>query len=140
MIGAAQVKRLLVAGATVLFGLLLTESGAFADNSLAAKASFQNSARKVAMSEVSVSDLPSEAQRTLELIKKGGPFPYARDGITFGNRENMLPRQRRGYYHEYTVPTPNATNRGKRRIIVGMQGEYYYTDDHYRSFSQIRDI
>ena len=89
--------------------------------------------------EISVSRLPKEAQQTLQLIKKGGPFPYDRDGIVFGNFEKVLPKQARGYYHEYTVVTPGAKNRGARRIISGMSGEYYYTDDHYRSFSKVKE-
>jgi ribonuclease T1 len=96
---------------------------------------------------VTLADLPPEAQHTLHLIQRGGPFPYPRkDGSTFGNFENRLPKQARGYYREYTVPTPGSRDRGARRIIAG-EGrtgnvanarEYYYSDDHYRSFRRIR--
>jgi ribonuclease T1 len=82
-------------------------------------------------------DLPPEARRTLQLIKGGGPFPFAKDGAVFGNREAMLLAKPYGYYHEYTVITPGTRDRGARRIIVGMNKEYYYTDDHYRSFKRI---
>jgi ribonuclease T1 len=88
---------------------------------------------------VSVTQLPPEAQQVLLLIKKGGPFPYSRDGVIFGNREKRLPKQARGYYKEYTVKTPGARNRGARRIVAGSKGEYYYTDDHYESFRQIKE-
>ncbi len=92
---------------------------------------------------VSVNQLPREAQATLILIKQGGPFPYAKDGVTFGNYEGMLPKQRRGYYHEFTVKTPYARNRGARRIIAGgnpqTSGEYYYTDNHYQTFRRIQE-
>jgi ribonuclease T1 len=88
-------------------------------------------------------DLPKEAQTTLMLIKQGGPFPYEKDGVVFGNYESRLPKQKRGYYHEYTVKTPRARNRGARRIITGGEpgrsGEYYYTDDHYDSFRRIKE-
>lgn len=88
-------------------------------------------------------DLPKEAQRTLMLIKQGGPFPYAKDGVVFGNYEGVLPKQKRGYYHEFTVKTPGARNRGARRIITGGEpaasGEYYYTDDHYATFRRIKE-
>jgi len=84
-------------------------------------------------------DLPHEAQATLRLIKKGGPFPYARDGVFFQNRERNLPLRPRNYYREYTVPTPSAQTRGARRIISGQTAEYYYTDDHYRSFKRITE-
>lgn len=86
--------------------------------------------------------LPQEGRATLMLIKQGGPFPYDKDGVVFGNYEMKLPKQHRGYYHEYTVKTPRVRNRGAKRIIAGGQsmtsGEYYYTDDHYESFKRIR--
>lgn len=92
---------------------------------------------------VSIADLPPEARTTLMLIKQGGPFAYDKDGVVFGNYEARLPKQKRGYYHEYTVKTPRARNRGVRRIIAGGEprtsGEYYYTDDHYESFRKIRE-
>jgi ribonuclease T1 len=80
--------------------------------------------------------LPSEAIDTLQLIERGGPYPYRQDDGVFGNRENRLPRQTRGYYREYTVETPGSRDRGARRIIAGGRPpvEYFYTDDHYRSF------
>jgi ribonuclease T1 len=87
--------------------------------------------------EIPLKELPPEARQTLALIKAGGPFPYARDGSAFGNREGLLPRRERGYYREYTVKTPGARNRAARRIVTGIAGEYYYTDDHYRSFKRI---
>ncbi|HEY8609190.1 MAG TPA: ribonuclease [Noviherbaspirillum sp.] len=92
---------------------------------------------------ISVRDLPAEARHTLLLIKQGGPFPYAKDGRVFGNYEGVLPRQKRGYYHEFTVKTPGARNRGARRIVSGGEpatsGEYYYTDDHYATFRRIQE-
>lgn len=88
---------------------------------------------------VALSDLPSEARQTLSLIRQGGPFPYPRDGITFGNREGRLPPHRGRYYSEYTVKTPGSRNRGARRIIAGSGGEFYYTDDHYKTFKLIKE-
>ena len=87
--------------------------------------------------EVALKQLPPEARQTLALIKAGGPFPYAKDGSVFGNREGLLPKRNRGYYREYTVRTPGAKDRGARRIVSGIAGEYYYTEDHYRSFKRI---
>lgn len=88
---------------------------------------------------IKASQLPKEGQQALALIAKGGPYPYDRDGINFGNFEGILPKQSGGYYSEYTVATPGASNRGARRIIVGKAGEKYYTDDHYASFSFIQE-
>ena len=86
-----------------------------------------------------VADLPRVAQQTLTLIKTGGPFPYTRDGIVFGNYEKRLPLQPRGYYSEYTVKTPGRRDRGPRRIIAGERSEYFYTEDHYKTFRRIRE-
>jgi ribonuclease T1 len=84
--------------------------------------------------------LPPEACQTLTLIAQHGPFPNRQDGVVFGNYENLLPPQPRGYYHEYTVATPGASDRGARRIITGGTPPvaYYYTDDHYRSFQRFQ--
>lgn len=90
--------------------------------------------------EVAFAALPAEARRTVELIKHGGPYPFQRDGVVFGNYERVLPLRQRGYYREYTVPTPGASNRGARRIIAGGgTAEFYYTADHYRSFQRVRE-
>lgn len=90
------------------------------------------------LGEIEAGALPREAQETLALIRRGGPFPYQRDGVVFGNRERRLPLRSRGFYREYTVPTPGARDRGARRIVAG-GGEYYYSDDHYKSFRRIRE-
>ena len=123
-----------------------------------------------AIPEVVASELPQQARDAIALIKKGGPFPYERDGIEFRNREKLLPMKARGYYREYTVQTRGARDRGARRMVAGgcadgaagrsattgAQGgaarssprvfaeacgsaEYYYSDDHYRSFRRIRE-
>jgi ribonuclease T1 len=92
-----------------------------------------------ALAAVSVAQLPAEARDTLQYIKRGGPFPYARDGIEFKNRERILPLQPRNYYREYTVKTPGVSHRGARRIVCGVVPECYYSDDHYRSFRRIRE-
>jgi ribonuclease T1 len=93
--------------------------------------------RQAAPQQVAVAELPPEAQETLGLIRRGGPFPFSRDGVVFGNREHRLPPQERGYYHEYTVRTPGIHGRGPRRIICGRVPDCYYTADHYRTFSRI---
>lgn len=97
----------------------------------------------VPLGTIPAGELPKEARRTLVLIKQGGPFPYAKDGTVFRNYEGVLPKQKRGYYHEFTVKTPGARNRGARRIVSGgdpaTSGEYYYTDDHYATFKRIKE-
>ncbi len=107
---------------------------------------------------IAVDQLSLEARKTLALIRQGGHFPYPRDGVVFGNYEQQLPAQPRGYYREYTVTTPGVQHRGARRIVAGgcdralatrrpperwtepcPHGEVYYTADHYRSFKRIRE-
>ena len=124
--------------------LLLALVGGFGLGSGQAREAYHDDA----IVAVRLADLPAEARQTLELIQQGGPFPYPhKDGSTFGNFERRLPPQARGYYREYTVPTPGRRDRGPRRIIAGSgrsgdvasSGEYYYTDDHYRSFRRISE-
>ena len=91
---------------------------------------------------VTLAALPREARQTEQLVRAGGPFPFSKDGVVFGNRERVLPRRERGFYREYTVPTPGAHNRGARRIVCGGKQAAspeacFYSDDHYASFRRI---
>jgi ribonuclease T1 len=95
-----------------------------------------------AMAAVTLAELPTEARATEQLIRLSGPFPYAKDGTVFGNRERLLPLEKRGYYREYTVKTPGSRDRGARRIVCGGEKPAapeacYYTADHYASFKRI---
>jgi len=140
---------------TFLYGLILASSIALNGLALACDDRVPRST-KPALQEISKDKLPQEARETLRLIERGGPFPYERDGIVFGNFEKRLPQKERGYYQEYTVKTPDVKHRGARRIIAGGcpagarksrdgplvlapcdKGERYYTGDHYRSFSRV---
>jgi ribonuclease T1 len=91
---------------------------------------------------IALTDLPKQGRETYALILAGGPFPYEKDGTVFGNRERILPAQKRGFYREYTVKTPYARTRGAKRIVCGGSQAAkpevcYYTDDHYASFKRI---
>ncbi len=99
-------------------------------------------AKEAAFEIISLAHLPAEARTTDRLIRAGGPFKSAKDGVVFGNRERILPAERRGFYHEYTVPTPGARNRGARRIVCGgspptAPQACFYTGDHYATFQRI---
>jgi ribonuclease T1 len=123
-------------GALTFCGLSGSVPGAFArDYAVPASSDAQ------VQSTISAAQLPREAVNTLNLIAAGGPYLYEKDGIVFGNHERLLPPHRRGYYHEYTVPTPRAHNRGARRIVCGgplkRTDNCYYSDDHYTSFNRI---
>ena len=88
-----------------------------------------------------VAELPAQGRVTYGLIRQGGPFPFDKDGMVFGNRERLLPAARRGYYREYTVRTPGSRDRGARRIVCGgpqrAPDACFYTADHYASFRKI---
>lgn len=90
---------------------------------------------------IHVAELPRQGRETYELIRAGGPFPFDKDGMVFGNRERLLPAERRGFYREYTVKTPGSRDRGARRIVCGGPARAphacYYTADHYASFRKI---
>jgi ribonuclease T1 len=96
-------------------------------------------ARQDSQAAIALAELPPEARRTILLVRQGGPFANDRDGVVFGNFEGLLPPRERGYYREYTVPTPGVSHRGARRIVAGRGGELYYTGDHYRSFRRISE-
>ena len=90
---------------------------------------------------IALADLPVQGVQVHALVMQGGPFAYDKDGSVFGNRERLLPSQKRGYYREYTVPTPGARNRGARRLVCGgppkTPDACFYTADHYASFRRI---
>ena len=91
--------------------------------------------------QIALSQLPRQGQEAYQLILQGGPFPFEKDGVVFGNRERLLPSEKRGYYHEYTVATTGSSKRGIRRIVCGGSRKSpdacYYSDDHYSSFKRI---
>ncbi len=95
-----------------------------------------------ALATITVAELPTQGQQTFERIHQGGPFAYEKDGVVFGNRERLLPSEKRGYYREYTVKTPGSRDRGTRRIVCGgapkAPDACFYTADHYASFRRIK--
>lgn len=109
-----------------------------ADRAAAPAASVPGAAEQAA-DGAARADLPPEAFDTLRLIRAGGPFLHRQDDGVFGNRERLLPARPRGWYREYTVRTPGARDRGARRIVTGGRppSEFFYSDDHYRSFRRI---
>ncbi|MDV9191930.1 ribonuclease domain-containing protein [Streptomyces sp. SR27] len=124
--------------ATALLSSLLLGAPATAAPAPAPAAVVTTVAATASVGDICYSALPSQAYTTLRLIDAGGPFPYSQDGSVFQNREGVLPSHTLGYYHEYTVKTPNVSTRGARRIVTGNAGdEDYYTSDHYASFDLI---
>ena len=90
---------------------------------------------------ITVTELPGPGAQIFGLIRQGGPFAHEKDGMVFGNRERLLPAEKRGYYREYTVASANSRDRGARRIVCGGPATApdvcYYSNDHYASFRRI---
>jgi ribonuclease T1 len=75
-----------------------------------------------------------EIEETLDDVEDGPPYDYEEDGGVFRNDEMLLPGHPRGYYREFTVETSGSDDRGERRLVIGADGELFYTEDHYESF------
>ncbi|MEO7066361.1 MAG: ribonuclease domain-containing protein [Rhodanobacter sp.] len=138
-----QLKPLILLAAIVVAVTMWQRHAPAPENSAAnTTTSSSASAQQTASAATSASFLPPEADDVLALIARGGPFAHRQDGTVFGNYEGRLPKQPRGFYHEYTVETPNAHNRGARRIITGGEPPtvYYYSADHYRTFRRFQAI
>ena len=134
--------RLAVIGALLLAPVVIAVSARGGPTPTAATTSVTEAIPDAALRlpTVRVSQLPPEGRATLDVIARGGPFPYKQDGSVFSNRERLLPPQSSGYYREYTVKTPGESDRGARRIVTGKTtDERYYTADHYSSFKRIID-
>ena len=131
----ARVSALSALSLTLLVGGPAAIAQATAD---APKVSAPAASAPADVGKICETKLPEEAHETLDLIDKGGPYPYPQDGTVFENREGILPDQESGYYHEFTVKTPGENDRGARRIVTGKGDERYYTDDHYKSFRRIQ--
>ena len=131
----ARIAAVKFALTSFLLAAVLTGSGP------AGAKSFEDRPAPSRSATVKVAELPPQGRETYERIRRGGPFPYDKDGAVFGNRERLLPVHKRGYYREYTVKTPGSRDRGARRIVCGGPARVphacFYTADHYASFSQI---
>ena len=132
-------KRIRWSGAWAVSAVLLVAIGTFL---VQARSPDSSTLPGSAVASVAYSGLPVQGREVMSQIRQGGPFRYEKDGTVFGNRERLLPGQKRGYYREYTVPTPGLNHRGARRIVCGGQrprapDDCYYTEDHYSSFRLI---
>ena len=73
---------------------------------------------------------------------QGGSLePYAPGksigGDSFGNREKRLPEE--DSYKECDIDTRRADSRGAKRIVYSDDGDIYYTEDHYETFTQLAE-
>jgi ribonuclease T1 len=139
IIAAVVIAMMVITLAASLLGCSASGSGTATQTQTQTTQSRQTKDPVSGLAYLPVAGLPKEARQTLELIDKGGPYPYSRDGIVYRNLEKILPKHDQGYYHEYTVTTPGERDRGARRIVTGKGDERYYTSDHYKSFRRIQE-
>lgn len=99
------------------------------------------SAQDNTLVDVDLSTLPVQVAQVYTAVHQGGPFSSEKDGRVFFNRERILPMKARGYYREYTIPTPGVRHRGVRRLVCGgppkTPDACYYTGDHYQTFRRV---
>lgn len=77
-----------------------------------------------------------------ELGWEGGSVEsYRKDaaigGDYFGSREGLLPEAGGRSYTECDIDTNGYGSRGSRRLVFSNDGLYFYTSDHYESFSEV---
>ena len=58
-------------------------------------------------------------------------------GDRFGNREGLLPEEPGRTYTECDINTLGADSRGAERLIFSNDRLYFYTSDHYASFTEL---
>jgi len=75
---------------------------------------------------------------TIERIERGKRLRFSHDGSVFENRERRLPIKSSGYYREFIHPTPDDDGPGGQRVVIGREGEVFYTPDHYKTFRRVR--
>ena len=70
---------------------------------------------------------------SVEKYKEGAAI----GGDTFGNREGLLPAADGRRYTECDIDTHGYKSRGSRRLVFSNDGLYFYTSDHYETFSEV---
>lgn len=124
--------------AVVVMGIMVVRGGGDDDNAGPSVAlPIVSGTPRSSLPPIEYHELPTEAQETMELIERGGPYPNREDGTTFRNYEHRLPDQESGYYREFTVETPDESGPGARRLVLGRAGDVYYTEDRYQTFRQV---
>ena len=70
---------------------------------------------------------------SVEKYKEGAAI----GGDYFGNREGLLPAADGRKYTECDIDTHGYGSRGSRRLVFSNDGLYFYTSNHYESFSEV---
>lgn len=89
-------------------------------------------------------EIPNYVYNVYTYVQEHGEAPQGYvGGRIFQNRENRLPKftndHRRIKYREWDVhPKQEDQNRGAERLITSNTLEAYYTNDHYRTFNQLK--
>ena len=90
---------------------------------------------------LSLQQAPRHVRQMVDYLRRArhlAPPRGYKGGRLFRNREGTLPRNRT--YYEFDVhPARPGVSRGAERLVVDRQRQnFYYTTDHYRTFTQIK--
>jgi ribonuclease T1 len=90
------------------------------------------------------SAIPKKVYTVLEYIRAHNDAPggYV-GGRNFQNREGHLDKRdasgKKIVYQEWDVnPKKNGVNRGTERLITGSDNKAWYTNDHYKTFQEVK--
>lgn len=91
------------------------------------------------------SRIPAKVYRVLEYVRQNNaPMNGYVGGRNFGNFEGLLPKKgsdgRKLKFQEWDVnPKKNGKNRGTERLITASNGQAWFTNDHYATFTEIKN-
>jgi guanyl-specific ribonuclease Sa len=141
----------------IAIGLLM---GLFIGKQIFVKNQLQNSASTTTRSDIprqsenpgtgplnsndNSSEIPQKVYDVLKYIRANNHAMAGYvGGRVFSNRENIVPQfDAKGNsidYQEWDVnPKVKGQNRGTERILTGSDGRAWYTNDHYKSFKEIK--
>lgn len=79
-----------------------------------------------------------EIALTIADIEDGTPDRFRADREIYENHGSRLPDHPRGFWRAFTVITPSERDRGPRRLVVGRDGQVWFTRDHYKTFVRLQ--
>jgi guanyl-specific ribonuclease Sa len=81
-----------------------------------------------------------DIQNIIEQVENGKGLPKGvHGGKEFEDRWGKLGRKNRGGYIGFDIRPPGRTGRGRWRLVRDTRtGKWWFTDDHYETFYEIR--
>lgn len=90
---------------------------------------------------LSLREAPRHVRRMVEHLKSVRHFQpprYYKGARVFRNLEGTLPRGRKYYEYDLHPNLPGVARNGERLVVDQQKQFFYYTKDHYRTFTQIK--